>query len=55
MGNVIKPGTDNQRPGRYIEVGPKGGQVQDPRIVKIDKGDRLPPTQKPGNGWKKQY
>ena len=55
MGNVIKPGTDNQRPGKYIEVGPKGGQVQDPRIVKIDKGDRLPPTQKPGNAWKKHY
>lgn len=53
MGNVIKPGKDNQKPGKYIEVGPKGGEVQDPRIVKIDKGDRLPPTQKPGHGWKK--
>ena len=54
MPRVIKPGTDNQAPGKYIEVGPKGGQVNDPRIVKIDKGDRLPPTQKPGNCWTKK-
>ena len=54
MATPIKPGTDNQRPGKYIEVGPKGGQVDKPRIVKIDSGDRLPPTSKPGNGWKKQ-
>lgn len=53
MTNVIKPGTDNQRPGKYIEVGPRGGQVDDPRIVTIDFGDRLPPTQESGHGWKK--
>ena len=23
----IKPGTDNQEPGRYVEVGPRGGKV----------------------------
>ncbi|SNM00021.1 Uncharacterised protein [Streptococcus pneumoniae] len=23
----IKPGTDNQKPGRYVEVGPRGGKV----------------------------
>ena len=50
----IKPGTDNQKPGTYVEVGPRGGQVNDPRIVHIDPGDRLPPTQKPGNGWQKK-
>ena len=54
MANIIKPGTDNQMPGTYIEVGPRGGAVDDPRIVNIDFGDRLPPTQKPGNGWKKK-
>lgn len=53
MANPIKPGTDNQRPGRYVEVGPRGGFVTDPRIVHIDRGDRLPPTSKPGNGWKR--
>lgn len=50
----IPPGTDNQRPGTYVEVGPRGGAVSDPRIVHIDAGDRLPPTTKPGNGWKKK-
>lgn len=49
-----KPGTDNQKPGEYIEVGPNGGQINKPRIVKIDSGDRLPPTQDIGNKWKKQ-
>lgn len=38
MPKPIKPGTDNQRPGTYIEVGPRGGQVNDPRIVHIDSG-----------------
>lgn len=54
MGKPIKPGTDNQPAGTYIEVGPRGGSVSDPRIVRIDSGDRLPPTQKPGNGWEKK-
>ena len=53
MANVIKPGTDNQRPGKYIEVGPYGGKVHKPRIVTIQSGDRLPPTQETGHGWKK--
>ena len=53
MASPIKPGTDNQRPGKYVEVGPRGGSVTDPRIVHIDPGDRLPPTSKPGNGWKR--
>ena len=46
-----KPGEDNQRPGAYIEVGPRGGRVDDPRIVHICVGDRLPPTQEPGHRW----
>ena len=51
---VIKPGTDNQPKGTYIEKGPRGGEVKDPRIVKIDQGDRLPPTQEKGHGWVKK-
>lgn len=51
MSKPIKPGTDNQRPGTYIEVGPRGGQVSKPRVVNIDHGDRLPPTQEPNRGW----
>ena len=50
----IKPGTDNQRPGKYVEVGPRGGSVDKPRTVTIGSGDRLPPTQKSGRGWKKK-
>ena len=53
MSKLIKPGTDNQPAGKYKEVGPRGGTVKDPRVVKIDKGDRLPPTQKEGNKWHK--
>ncbi len=53
MDNLIKPGTDNQPAGTYIEVGPRGGSVKNPRIVDIDYGDRLPPTQESGNKWKR--
>jgi len=54
MPKIIKPGTDNQPAGKYVEVGPKGGKVTRPRIVTIDPGDRLPATQKPGNCWTKK-
>ena len=39
MGKPINPGTDNQ---------------PNPRIVNIDPGDRLPPTQEPGHKWQKK-
>ena len=48
---LYKPGEDNRPPGEYLEVGPRGGQVNDPRQVTIGKGDRLPPTQKQGHCW----
>lgn len=54
MGKPIKPGTDNEPAGTYKEVGPRGGSIPKPRIVHIDKGDRLPPTSKSGNGWVKE-
>ena len=54
MSKPIKPGTDNQRPGTYVEVGPRGGNVRDPRVVRIGPGDRPPPTQEPGRGWQKK-
>ncbi len=47
-----KPGEDNQRPGKYTETGSRGGNIQNPREISIDLGDRLPPTQKSGNRWK---
>lgn len=49
--NIHKPGEDNQTPGRWVEVGPRGGEVSSPRVVHIGQGDRLPPTQQPGRGW----
>lgn len=54
MATPIKPGTDNQKPGKYIEVGPQGGAVPGGKVVSIDPGDRLPPSSKPGNGWLKK-
>lgn len=54
MSGLKKPGTDNQQPGKYKEVGPRGGEVNKPRVIKIGPGDRLPPTQEKGRKWKKQ-
>lgn len=54
MTDLIKPGTDNKPAGKYKEVGPRGGTVPKPREVSIDSGDRLPPTSKSGNKWKKK-
>ena len=48
---LYKPGEDNKPAGEYIEVGPRGGQVDCPRQVSIDLGDRLPPTQESGRRW----
>ena len=50
-----KPGETPNRPGEYIERGPRGGQVHDPRTVTIEPGDKpLPPTQKPGRTWERE-
>ena len=49
--DLHKPGEDNQKPGTWQEVGPRGGQVSDPRVVHIGPGDRLPPTQESGWRW----
>ena len=48
---LYKPGQDNLRPGKYVEVGPRGGHLTKPRTVAIDQGDRLPPTQTEGHRW----
>ena len=50
-----KPGEKPTRPGEYREVGPRGGEVPNPRHVTIEPGDTpLPPTQKPGRGWERE-
>lgn len=47
-----KPGENPQRPGEYIERGPRGGEVPKPRKVTIETGDKpLPPTQEPKRTW----
>ncbi len=54
MSKLIPPGTDNEPAGKYIEVGPRGGKVNNPHKATLDSGDRLPPTSKEGNKWKKK-
>jgi YjzC-like protein len=45
MANLQKPGEQPDRPGEYKEVGPRGGEVSNPRQVTIEPGDKpLPPT-----------
>lgn len=52
-GELQKPGEKPNRPGEYIETGPRGGAVPDARQITIEPGDeRLPPTQRPGRCWK---
>lgn len=53
MTELHKPGEDNLPAGTYKEVGPRGGEVDSPRVVHIDSGDRLPPTQEKGRKWEK--
>ena len=54
-GKVQKPGEQPNRPGEYVEVGPRGGSVPHPRQVTIEPRDpKLPPTQAPGRKWERQ-
>ncbi len=48
---LYKPGMDNRPAGWYHEVGPRGGGVSGGKTVRIDQGDRLPPTQESGRMW----
>lgn len=52
-GRIYKPGQDNLPAGHYTETGPRGGAINRPRHIRIDQGDRLPPTQQSGNRWRK--
>lgn len=54
MGTLQNPGEKPNRPGEYIERGPRGGKLPKPRRVTIEPGDApLPPTQKPGRKWER--
>ncbi len=51
MANAKKPGTNTGKQGGiYQEVGPKGGEKSNYATVADNKP--LPPTTKPGHGWK---
>ena len=52
MERCIKPGTDNQRAGTYVEVGPNGEKLRNGRTCTIEEGDRLPATSAKGNMWR---
>lgn len=50
-----KPGEKPQKPGKYDEVGPRGGKVPNARTMTMTPDDgKVPPTQKPGRMWKKR-
>lgn len=52
MSNLQKPGEKPGKPAEYVERGPQGGQVPNPRQITIEPRDRkLPPTQKPNRTW----
>lgn len=47
-----KPGETPNRTGPHHETGPRGGQVRNPRVVRITPDDgHMPPTQKPNRTW----
>ncbi|MBB1585257.1 MAG: YjzC family protein [Propionibacterium sp.] len=46
-----KPGEKVPQSGQYVEVGPRGGNASPTEITGVQ-GDRLPPTSRPGRGWK---
>ncbi|MGL5255426.1 MAG: YjzC family protein [Proteocatella sp.] len=54
MGNLQKPGEKPARSGEYIERGPRGGNINKPRQVTIEKGDnKLPPTAEKNRTWER--
>lgn len=54
MAPLQKPGQAPNKPGEYIERGPRGGSVPKPRQVTIEPRDKpLPPTQEPKRTWER--
>lgn len=54
MSSRKKPGEIADQSGEYITVGPRDGQVANVRQVSIDVGDKMPPTPKPNQRWKRK-
>lgn len=49
---TYKPGEKAPDSGELIEVGPRGGKVEDGRRVVIERGETIPPTSEEGNQFK---
>lgn len=50
MGKVLKPGEKPPLSGQYEIIGPRGGRTGEERT--IVKREPLPPTPKPGQGYR---
>ena len=50
MSEQLRPGNTAPASGQYEEVGPRGGGTG--HEVTVPKGRPLPPTSKPGQGYK---
>lgn len=49
-----KPGERPNKPGEYVEVGPREGKVPNPRDATLKRGSKkVPPTQEAGRKWKR--
>jgi len=46
---TYKPGQIAPDSGELVEVGPRGGKVEDGRRTVIERGARIPPTSEAGN------
>ena len=46
---TYKPGEIAPDSGLLIEVGPRGGKVENGRETVIERGERIPPTSEEGN------
>lgn len=54
MAKLQKPGEKPDRPGEYLERGPRGGEIPKARQVTIEPGDeKLPPTQDENHTWER--
>jgi YjzC-like protein len=50
--STYKPGEIAPDSGILVEIGPRGGDVPGGRETVIERGERIPPTSKPGNAFK---
>jgi YjzC-like protein len=49
---TLKPGKKAPDSGELVEIGPRGGKVEDGRRLVIERGETIPPTSEPGNQFR---